>query len=38
MYMGPSTDEPPMPRPPMKRKKITEYQSQAKAQPSAETR
>ncbi len=38
MYMGPSTEEPPMPSPPTKRKKTSEFQSQAKAQPMAETR
>ena len=36
IYMGPSTDEPPIPSPPMKRKQTSEYQSQANAQPSAE--
>src|SRR5712664_3575700 len=38
MYIGPSTDEPPMPRPPMKRKRTSVLQFQAKAQPRAETR
>ncbi len=36
MYTGPSTDEPPIPSPPMKRKTSSEGQFQAKAQPSAE--
>ena len=36
MYIGPSTEEPPMPRPPMKRKATSEYQSHEKAQPMAE--
>ena len=34
--MGPSTDDPPIASPPMKRKQTSEYQSQATAQPSAE--
>ena len=38
MYMGPSTEEPPMPRPPIKRKKTSADQFQANAQPRAETR
>lgn len=37
MYMGPSTEEPPMPSPPTNRKNTSEYQSQAKAHPRAET-
>ena len=36
MYMGPSTDEPPTPSPPMKRKATRAYQFQAKAQPRPE--
>src|SRR5258708_1078427 len=38
IYMGPSTDEPPIPRPPMKRKRTSADQSHATAQPRAETR
>lgn len=37
MYIGPRTEDPPMPRPPIKRKKINAGQFQANAQPSAET-
>src|SRR5579884_2337353 len=36
MYIGPSTDEPPIPRPPMNRKSTSADQPQAKAQPKAE--
>src|SRR5271157_1943551 len=36
MYMGPSTEEAPIPNPPMKRAPTNEYQSKANAQPSAE--
>ena len=32
MYIGPRTDDPPIPSPPMKRKNTSEYQSQANAQ------
>ena len=38
MYMGPSTDDAPIPSPPMKRASRKEYQSQASAHPRAETR
>ena len=38
IYMGPSTEEPPIPKPPMKRKKTRAYQFQAKAQPREEIR
>src|SRR5574340_1320539 len=36
MYMGPSTEEPPMPSPPTKRNNTSEFQPQAKPQPTAE--
>jgi len=36
MYTGPSTEEAPMPSPPMKRKTISEGQLQARALPMAE--
>ncbi len=36
MYTGPSTDDPPMPSPPMNRAASNTYQFQANAQPSAE--
>ena len=38
IYMGPSTDEAPMPRPPMKRATSSEGQPNANAHPSAETK
>src|SRR6266481_5439279 len=38
MYIGPSTEEPPTPNPPMKRKTTRAYQSQARAQPKPEIR
>src|ERR1700761_5897671 len=38
MYMGPRTDEPPTPRPPIKRKSSSESQFHARPQPSAEMR
>src|SRR5208337_2669040 len=38
MYIGPSTEEPPMPRPPMKRATTSAGQFHAKAQPRAEIR
>ena len=37
MYIGPRTDEPPMPSPPMKRNNKTALQFQANAQPAADT-
>ena len=36
IYTGPSTDEPPIPSPPMKRKISSDGQFHAKAQPRAE--
>src|SRR5471030_38847 len=36
MYMGPSTEEAPIPSPPMNRASTNEFQSNANAQPSAE--
>ena len=38
MYMGETTEAPPIARPPMNRKNNNEYQSQAKPQPIAETK
>ena len=38
MYMGETTDAPPTPIPPMKRKNSNEYQSQARPLPTAETK
>ena len=38
MYIGPSTDEPPIARPATKREATSDVQFQAKAQPRAETR
>src|ERR1035437_7483883 len=38
MYIGPSTEEAPMPSPPMNRAPTKEYQSNANAQPRAEIR
>ena len=37
MYTGPSTDDAPMPRPPIKRKTINEGQFHASALPRAES-
>jgi len=37
MYIGPTTEEPPMARPPMKRNRIKTYQFQANAHPRAVT-
>src|SRR5438445_2063521 len=36
MYIGPSTDDPPIPSPPTKRNRTREYQFQARAQPTDE--
>ncbi len=38
MYMGETTEAPPTPMPPMKRKKRSEAQSQATAHPTADTK
>ena len=38
MYTGDTTDAPPTAMPPSQRKNSSEYQSQAKAQPTADTR
>ncbi len=38
MYIGETTDAPPTPMPPMKRKKRSDAQSQATPQPTAETK
>ena len=38
IYIGETTEAPPMASPPIKRKRISEIQSQAKPQPTAETK
>src|ERR1044072_9083850 len=38
MYIGPSTDDAPIPSPPMNRASRNEYQSKANAQPTADNR